>query len=224
MEMHPSSRSELLAAIEANPRLRSVYQLAISSESEDAAHDGAHLLRVALWTLRFAQVDFEEAVCAALLHDLVNIPKNHPDRAKASEFSAIKSEEFLRSLGFPEDSILRVTEAIRQHSYSRGEIPSSPLAKALQDADRLEAIGAIGLMRVFSTGARMGAKYFDANDPWGKKRELDDRAFSIDHFFTKLLLLEKTMTTEAGRAEAEKRTKILRDFLANLAREIGEAP
>lgn len=93
---------------------------------------------------------------------------------------------------------------------------------ALQDADRLEALGAIGIMRVFSTGAGMGAKYFHDSDPWAKNRELDDRVYSVDHFRAKLLGLEAAMNTEWGRREATRRTEVLRDFLRRLGEEIGE--
>lgn len=217
------NRAQLLAAIQNDERLSIILAHACNSDGGDAAHDLSHLLRVALWTLRFAELPFAETVSAALLHDLVNLPKNHPDRARASEYSAEKASQLLRSLDFPEDSVQRVAEAIRQHSYSRGEVPTAPLARALQDADRLEAIGAIGLMRVFSTGARMGARFFHDSDPWAKSRELDDKSFSVDHFYTKLLLLEQTMTTQGGRAEARRRTDVLRRFLRDLGEELGEA-
>lgn len=224
MQANPASRAELVTAIEAHPRLRVLYDRSTRSGSSDPAHDVSHLLRVALWTLRFGAEPFEEAVAAALLHDIVNLPKNHPERAKASEYSAEKAREWMTELGFAPDSIDRVAEAIRQHSYSRGEKPSSLLAQALQDADRLEALGAIGLMRVFSTGAKMGARYFHDCDPWARSRDLDDLSYSVDHFFTKLLRLSATMNTEKGKNEAERRTEVLRSFLTQLGHEIGEAP
>lgn len=218
------NRSELLGWIRQNPKLKPLLEHISQQNEEDSAHDLAHLLRVANWTMRLggSGVNQEEAVAAALLHDLVNVPKNHPDRAKASEFSAKAAEPLLAKAGFTPDSIARVQEAIRDHSFSRGAVPQSPLAKALQDADRLEAVGAIGLMRVFSTGARMGTRYFDPEDPWAQKRELNDLKFSVDHFFTKLLKLAPSFQTEAGRQEANRRTEVLQKFLADLGEEIGE--
>lgn len=190
---------------------------------DDPGHDLGHLERVALWTARLggAGVDRDEAVAAGLLHDLINIPKDSPDRAKASERSAAAARELLD--GFAPDEVARICEAIRDHSFSRGARPSAPLARALQDADRLEALGAIGVMRCISCGARMGASYFHPDDPWARSRPLDDRAYSIDHFFAKLLTLEGTMLTVAGREEAGRRTEFLRTFLAQLAEELGEA-
>ncbi|HEY6195987.1 MAG TPA: HD domain-containing protein [Candidatus Eisenbacteria bacterium] len=189
----------------------------------DPAHDASHALRVARWTLALGglSVDPREAVAAALLHDAVNPPKDSPDRGTASERSADFARERLPALGFSTDSIARIADAIRDHSFSRGAVPASPLGCALQDADRLEALGAIGLLRCISTGVRMGGAWFDADDPWAEARPLDDARFSVDHCFTKLLELPATMRTEAGRAEAERRAAFLREFLARLGDELG---
>ena len=218
-------REELLGWIRQNPQLSPLLNQVSGQSQEDSAHDLAHLRRVALWTIRIAgnAVPVEEAVAAALLHDLVNVPKNHPDRARASEFSAAAAKPILESSGFAPDATERICGAIRDHSFNRGAVPTTPLGKALQDADRLEAVGAIGLMRVFSTGARMGTRYFDPEDPWAKHRELDDKAFSVDHFFTKLLKLAPSFQTETGKTEARRRTEVLQRFLQDLGAEIGEA-
>lgn len=190
---------------------------------KDAAHDLSHLWRVAYWTIRLApEIDPEEAVAAALMHDHVNVPKNHPDRTKASTLSAEAALPYLKAGGFSPEAILRIQAAIRDHSFSRGAIPEEALGKALQDADRLEALGAIGLMRVFATGARMNTSFFDAEDPWAESRELDDKKYSVDHFFTKLLKLPATFQTEAGRREATRRAATLENFLDTTAEELGE--
>lgn len=219
----PTNRAELLALLE-NPRLAPLYGRVRGPGDGDAAHDLAHLLRVALWTCRLldASVATEEGIAAALLHDLVNIPKNHPDRALASEKSAEAAKPLLESAGFGADATERICTAIRQHSFSRGEKPKQPLAMALQDADRLEALGAIGIMRTYSTGVRMGTKYFDPEDPWAKRRALDDTSFSLDHFYTKLFKLPETMNTAAGREEAGQRLRPMQAFMDSLARELGE--
>ena len=193
---------------------------------DDPGHDLSHCLRVALWTVRLggAAVSRREALAAALLHDVVNLPKDSPDRAKASELSAGVARELLPRHGFDADAIERVAAAVRDHSYSRGATPTEPLGRALQDADRLEALGALGIFRTATCGARMGARYFDPDDPWARHRELDDLRYTVDHFFQKLLGLAHTMTTEAGRAEARRRIDFMRAFLDQLGREIGEPP
>jgi len=189
----------------------------------DPTHDLAHALRVAEWTLRLAEpgVDAREAVAAALLHDAVNPPKDSPERALASERSAEFARGRLAGLGFAPEAIERVADAIRDHSFSRAAVPASALGRALQDADRLEALGAIGLLRCVSTGVRMGGAWFDPEDPWAERRPLDDRRWSVDHFSTKLLRLPETMRTPAGRAEAERRAEFLRLFLSRLSEDLG---
>jgi uncharacterized protein len=189
----------------------------------DPTHDTAHALRVARWTLQLGGdgIDAREAIAAALLHDAVNPPKDSPERSRASERSAALARVRLPGLGFAPDAVARIADAIRDHSFSRGAEPATALGRALQDADRLEALGAIGLLRCISTGVRLGGEWFHAADPWAEARPLDDARYSVDHFFAKLLALPATMRTEAGRAEAERRAAFLRAFLAQLAGELG---
>lgn len=124
-------------------------------------------------------------------------------------------------LGFSEGETTLVVDAVRDHSFSRGAIPQSLLGRALQDADRLEALGVLGVFRCIATGVHMNATFFDADDPWAQSRELDDHRFSVDHFFTKLLRLPEGFLTDAGRAEATRRANVMRTMLAELGREIG---
>ena len=211
------------ARIEADEALRALAREASARNDGDAAHDGGHLMRVALWTLRLADATVEprSAIAAALLHDLVNVPKSSPDRARTSALCAEAARPLLAAQAFDARAIEEIAEAIEDHSYSRGATPRSALGRALQDADRLEALGAIGIARCFATGARMGARFFDERDPWARARTLDDRHYSVDHFFAKLLELGEAMQTEAGRAEAERRIAVLEAFLDALAEEIG---
>jgi uncharacterized protein len=214
------TRTELLAFIERDSTLARVLAALRASDDGDAAHDVEHSIRVARSTLRIdPSLDPREAIAAALLHDAVNVPKDSPLRAKASEECARHAREVLQG-DFDPPAIERIAGAIRDHSYTRGAIPETALGRALQDADRLEAIGALGVMRTISTGARMGSRYFDAADPFAEDRPLDDRRYSIDHFYVKLLALETTMCTDRGRVEAHRRTEFLRAFLAELRSEL----
>lgn len=220
------TRSELLAFIDSRPALRALLAEVARRADGDPGHDLDHVLRVALWTVRIGgdALFADEAVAAALLHDLVNVPKSSPDRSRASELCAEAARPLLRAEGFSEEATERVTEAIRDHSFSRGASPVHPLARALQDADRLEALGAIGVFRTLSTGVLLGARYFHPDDPWARHRALDDKAWSVDHFFTKLLRLPATMLTAAGRREAERRAAFMRALLEQLGDEVGESP
>lgn len=215
-----SARDEALAIIANDRELMSLLEEARAMLDDDPGHDLEHCLRVAGWTIRCGG-EPREAIAAALLHDVVNVPKNDPRRAQASALSAERARSILPAHGFDAASIDRIAEAIEDHSYSRGAIPRSALGRALQDADRLEALGVLGLFRTISTGTRMGARYFDPSDPWAERRALDDKRYSIDHFFTKLLGLASTMQTEVGRAEAERRTAFLRATIAQLEEELG---
>jgi uncharacterized protein len=191
----------------------------------DRAHDVAHSLRVARWTLRCdPALDPRLVIAAALLHDAVHVPKNRPDRPRASERSAEYASERLSALGFSAAEVEAAALAIRDHSFSRGATPENALGRALQDADRLDGLGALGLDRVIATGVALDGELFDPNDPWAERRPLDDARWTVDHFFTKLLRLPATMNTDAGRAEAERRAEVLRGFLRALGDEIGNAP
>jgi uncharacterized protein len=204
--------------------LKAYVEKRLSEQDPDPGHDLAHFLRVAFWTTRIggSSVQPREAIAAALLHDIINVPKNSPLRTQASQLCAEEAEKILPDYGFSKEAIQRISEAIRCHSFSRGEKPTTPLAKALQDADRLEALGSIGIMRCISVGSKMGTGYFHSNDPWAKNRALDDKRYSIDHFFVKLLKLPESMTTEAGRIEAQRRADTMRIFLERLGEELGE--
>ncbi|MEL6180375.1 MAG: HD domain-containing protein [Myxococcota bacterium] len=221
-----NNRQALLDTIGAHPQLSAVLEHVRNAAGDDASHDLDHTLRVAHWTLTIAgdAVEPKLAIAAALLHDVINVPKNDPRRAQASTLCAEHVRTFLPGLGFDPDEIELIADAVRDHSFSRGAVPASALGRALQDADRLEALGAIGLMRTFATGARMGARFFHNDDPWGDDRSWDDQRYSIDHFFTKLLRLPSTMLTERGRAEGRRRVRLMETFLQELGREIMRPP
>lgn len=104
---------------------------------------------------------------------------------------------------FPEDRLPAVSHAIEAHSFSAKISPTTIEAKIVQDADRLEALGAIGLARVFAVSGALGVALFDAEDPFAQRRVLDDRQYALDHFQTKLLQLPLTMQTNHGRYLAQ---------------------
>jgi uncharacterized protein len=223
----PPEITDLIAEIEGDAALSRVLSEVHRRMDADPAHDIAHLLRVARWTASLADssVDRRLAIAAALLHDVVNVPKASPERPKASLHSAAVARELLSSLGFPDADVELAAGAIRDHSYTRGAIPESGLGRALQDADRLDALGVIGTFRCVAMGVRLGAVFVHPSDPWAEERALDDGRYSVDHFFTKLLKLPTTFQTVAGRLEAGRRAAIMRRLLAELGRELGvDAP
>lgn len=195
--------------------------------AEDPAHDVHHLLRVwrtarglAAEETQGGRVDLLVVLGASLLHDVVNVPKDHPDRCRASRLSADRAEEVLRNLGFPTALLPAVRHAIEAHSHSAGIAPETVEARLVQDADRLESLGAIGIARCFATSGLMKRALFHADDPLAEERPLDDLEYALDHFEAKLLRLPATMQTAAGRRRAQERADFLLTFRAQLLAEI----
>jgi uncharacterized protein len=190
----------------------------------DPGHGPAHLERVVATALRLAAEEgarLEVVLPAAWLHDCVHVAKDSPARARASRLAAEHALRFLESAGYPAATLPAIRHAIEAHSFSAGIAPETLEAKVVQDADRLDALGAIGLARCIAVGAILGRPVYAPSDPFCREREPDDRGASVDHFYTKLLKLAGTMQTAAGRREAERRTAFLRAFLAQLESEIG---
>jgi uncharacterized protein len=189
----------------------------------DGAHDGNHLDRV--W--RNAQAlladhpdaDVLVVLAACYLHDLVNLPKNDPARATASRQSALLARERLPALGFPPEKLDAVAHAIEAHSFSAAIAPQTLEAKIVQDADRLDGLGAVGLARMFYIAGRMGSSLAHGSDPLAQGRPLDDQAYSLDHIPVKLARLPGMMQTDAGRRLGEQRLALLNDFRAAFAGE-----
>ncbi|MEF3049224.1 HD domain-containing protein [Pseudotabrizicola sp. L79] len=190
----------------------------------DAAHDLGHIARVRAMARRIAQsegpVDAEALDLACILHDLVNLPKDAPNRAAASQLSADRAGSWLAGQGWPGARVALVTHAIAAHSFSAGIMPQTIEARILQDADRMEALGAIGLARMFAVAGALGRGLFDPADPLAKARALDDKAFALDHLETKLFRLLPLMQTATGRAIAEQRAGFLRQFRDQLLAEL----
>jgi uncharacterized protein len=160
-------------------------------------------------------------VPAAWLHDCVSVAKDSPLRAQASKLAAQEAVRFLESVDYTPDLLAGIYHAIEAHSFSANINTESLEARIVQDADRLEALGAIGITRCFLTGGSMGTALYESSDPFAENRDPDDRSYTLDHFYCKLLGLADTMKTEAGKAEAVKRTDYMREFLAQLGEEIG---
>lgn len=193
--------------------------------SEDSAHDISHFRRVWMTARKIMihhQADPLVVLTACYFHDIVSLPKNHPERSQSSRLAARKTRDILHRdfPDFPPDRFAAVEHAIEAHSFSAGIAPQSIEAKIVQDADRLEALGAIGLARVFAVSGALGVALFDAEDPFADARPLDDRAFALDHFQTKLLRLPDKMQTDVGRDLAQHNADFLVHFMAKLSAEL----
>ena len=196
---------------------------------EDAAHDISHFRRVWATAQQLAEetaADRLVILTACYFHDIVSLAKNHPERSRSSAMAAEKTLAILKSAfpDFPPERYAAVLHAIEAHSFSAAIAPQSEEAKIVQDADRLEALGAIGLARVFAVSGALNNSLFDARDPFADRRELDDKTYALDHFQCKLLRLPKTMQTEKGRAMAVHNARFLVQFMAKLSAELRGEP
>lgn len=190
---------------------------------EDAAHNPMHIRRVVANARRLAAAegaDWLVVMPAAWLHDCVIIPKSSPDRSRASQLAAKQAVAWLEELEWPHARLGEIAHAIEAHSYTAGIPPETLEAKVLQDADRLDALGAVGLARTLMLGAELKREFYDPADPFCQSRKADDSVFTLDHLYCKLLTLEGTMKTESGKIEAHQRTEYLRGFLKQLEAEI----
>jgi len=197
--------------------------LAVADADGDGAHDASHLDRV--WRNAQAlladdpQADALIVLAACYLHDLVNVPKNDPRRAMASRLSAELARARLAELAFPADKLDGVAHAVEAHSFSAAIPATTPEARIVQDADRLDGLGTVGLARMFYIAGRMGSALADGADPLAHERALDDRAYALDHIPVKLARLPGMMQTDAGRRLARQRLAVLEDFRTAFAGE-----
>ena len=131
-----------------------------------------------------------------------------------------RQKPFLKNMILLKSEITIISDAIHDHSFSQQRTPKTIEGKILQDADRLDALGAIGIARVFATGGLLKRPFYNIDDPFCKKRNPDDKIWTLDHFFQKLLKLESLMNTKSGKLEAKKRTRVLKEFLKQLKHEL----
>jgi len=190
----------------------------------DPGHGIDHMSRVvrnASEILLIESADCRVVFPAAWLHDCVLVAKNSPDRSSASRLAADHAMNLLREIDYPAVFLDAVHHAILAHSFSANVPCESIEAMVVQDADRLEALGAIGIARCLMTTGHLQQNLYNIEEPFPVTRIADDRQFAVDHFFCKLLRLPATMKTNSGKAIATARLSIMQDFLRSLSEEIG---
>jgi uncharacterized protein len=190
----------------------------------DPAHDFHHIMRVyknAEIIGRSEGTDMEVLLPAVLLHDIVVYPKGSAKSSRSSDQSADLAKKILDNYGYSRNKISQICYCIRAHSYSKKVVPTSLEGRILQDADRLDALGAIGIARTFSVSGSENRTFYNADDPFYRSdRNLDDKRWTLDHFQTKLLKLEKNMHTETAKKIARERTSFMLLFISQLQNEI----
>ncbi|TMO79346.1 regulator [Pseudoalteromonas sp. S3776] len=191
----------------------------------DVAHDITHIervVRVAIQLCHAEQANMNIVLPAAWMHDCVAVAKNHPDRAKASTMAADKAIAFLKSINYDASLFDDIHHAIAAHSFSANIAVKTLEAQIVQDADRMDALGAIGVSRCMKVGGSISRLLYNPDDPFCVNREADDKTYTLDHFFIKLLHIAKSMNTPSAKAEAERRTTYMYAFLVQLKSEIGQ--
>ncbi|MCR9553750.1 HD domain-containing protein [Vibrio sp. RM-41-2B] len=189
----------------------------------DAAHDISHVQRVVNTAKKLAMeegADLSIVLPAAYLHDCFTYPKDHPNRKQSSIIAAKKAVAFLESIDYPQQYHDAIAHAIEAHSFSANIRPNTLEAKVVQDADRLDALGAIGITRCIQVSTEFDAQLYDDKDIFAQQRELDDKQFTLDHFQTKLFKIAETMNTESARRKAQKRKTFMQTYLEQLHDEV----
>jgi len=200
----------------------------------EVAHDQQHVRRVYGWCIRLspeAGADADLAGAAGLVHDLVRVPKHLAARPLGGELSAHAARGLLPDAGYSTSEVATIVDAVATHSWSRGLSPRSPEGMVLQDADRLDAIGVIGVLRNAAVACAMAAAepivdgrpraFFHPTDPLGESgRSLEDRTWALDHWPQKLLKLRDGMHCPSARKEATRRHDWMLRTLEELALEL----
>lgn len=200
--------------------------LQILLHDQSPAHDFQHILRVyknaEMISKQEESVDLDIVLAAALLHDLVVYPKGSSKTINSADDSAgIATKILLEYKNYPREKIEKVADAIRTHSYSKRLVPETLEGKILQDADRLDTIGAIGIARTFSVGGSENRSLYNPTDPfYESERQLDDMQWTLDHIKKKLMILKNSMYTKTAKKIAEERTEFMELFLNQLRKEI----
>lgn len=193
------------------------------ASTEDPAHDLLHFQRVVVNAKKIAQLEkanLAVVIPAAWLHDLVILPKSSPLRSQASKLSAQKALEYLAEIQYPNEYHQAISHAIEAHSFS-AQIETTTLeAQVVQDADRLDALGAIGIARCFAVAGQLQRSFYHAEDSFCNERAPEDAIYTIDHFYKKLLLLGDSMKTQAGRVEAQARIQFMQLYLQQFKNEL----
>jgi len=193
---------------------------------DDPAHGWEHIKRVYRLALSFAEQENADTFIvgmAALMHDIGHLSSD--TSLHHANLSMSMAGELLLTYDVSAGTREAILHAIEAHSFSLGIEPRTLEAKVVRDADRLDSLGAIGILRWAITGAVRRTdetQTYHPDDPFAEWHTLDDRRYMLDHFFTKLLKLDSTMATQTGRALAQERTAFMRAYLDAFKKELSE--
>ena len=185
-------------------------------ENEYSGHDWFHTLRVFKTASRIAEAegaDVETVQLAAFLHDVDDrklSPETYEEKANA--------RSFLSANNVDESRIDEICRIIGEISFAENCVPSTLEGKCVQDADRLDAIGAIGIARAFAYGGNHNRLMYHPdvkpNLNMSKEEYVNSKSTTVNHFYEKLFKLTDMMNTDTAKAIAREREEYMRGFLA----------
>lgn len=216
-----------MSTIAEQQMLTTIYQEAQQrfADFDDPAHGWEHVRRVYDLALLIANEEGADKLIvgiAALLHDIGRLI--HRKGTPHALLSVEESRVILQNYTLEPEQIENILHAIAAHSFSQGIEPRTLEARVVRDSDRLDGLGAIGILRWAISGTikrKAQTKSYHPEDPFGEYHELNDRLYMLDHFYTKLLKLEEGMYTTTGRTLAQQRTAFMRAYLQEFKIELG---
>lgn len=184
-------------------------------------HDKSHVERVYNLAVRLANeenADLDVVRAATLLHDIARAMEDEGKIADHATEGAKMARKILEEIDFPKEKVAKVIHCIEAHRFKKGMKAESLEAKILQDADRLDIIGAIGIARVFTRGGWGNKPIYDPTIP--PKEKYDGKSLtSVNHIYEKILKVKDTINTNTAKEIAEERHKFVEQFLERLLRE-----
>ena len=192
---------------------------------DSTGHDYFHIMRVRALTARLAKMegaDVYVAELAALLHDIADWKFHGGDLNEGPRVAS----EWLSSLGENPETIEKVAAIIKEVSYKGAGVKTTPQSiegKVVQDADRLDALGAIGIARTFAYGGRFERPMYDPEQAPVMHQTFEEyknaKGTTLNHFYEKILLLKDRLNTDSARILAEERHRFVEDFVERFLQE-----
>jgi len=184
-------------------------------------HDKSHVERVYNLAVRIAKeegADLDVIKAAVLLHDVARALEDEGKIEDHALESAKMARKVLKEVNFPKEKIAEVLQCIEMHRFKKGMKAESLEAKILQDADRLDIIGAIGIARVFTRGGWSNQPIHDPKIP--PKEKYDGKSLTaVNHIYEKNLKVKDTINTKTAKRIAEERHRFVEQFLDRLLKE-----
>ncbi len=187
------------------------------------SHAFDHIERVYNLALKIGEnkkADLDVIKAAVLLHDISRLKEDNKEIEDHAEHGAEAAEKILREMNFPKNKIKNVVHAIRVHRHSKGLIAETKEAEILQDADRLDALGAITIARMFSTGGKIDRPLYDPKIPLNETQKTYYAKTTIHGFYNKILkITPETFNTQLAKKLAKSRYEFVEKFLDQFFKE-----